>query len=54
MADDQETLLDTIKAALAAWNFKDAKKFSEYFTKDAEFTDVVGQVMLMIDLEHLP
>lgn len=46
MIDDQEALLNTLKAALAAWNSKDAKQFSEYFAEDAEFTDVVGQVML--------
>jgi len=45
MVGNQEMLLDTIEAALTAWNSKDAKKFSEYFTEDAEFTDVVGQLM---------
>jgi len=45
MIDNQALLLKTVEDALAAWNRKDAKAFSEYFTENAEFTDVVGQLM---------
>ncbi|MBD2465278.1 SgcJ/EcaC family oxidoreductase [Oscillatoria sp. FACHB-1407] len=45
MINNQEILLNTVEDALAAWNRKDAKAFSEYFVEDAEFTDVVGQLM---------
>jgi len=45
MIKNQEMLLNTVEDALAAWNRKDAKAFSEYFVEEAEFTDVVGQLM---------
>ncbi|WP_162182900.1 YybH family protein [Neosynechococcus sphagnicola] len=45
MIDNQALLLKTVEDALAAWNRKDVKAFSEYFTENAEFTDVVGQLM---------
>ncbi|MBW4694247.1 MAG: SgcJ/EcaC family oxidoreductase [Lyngbya sp. HA4199-MV5] len=45
MINNQSKLISTVEDALVAWNRKDAEVFSEYFTDDAEFTDVVGQRM---------
>lgn len=43
---DQEAIEEVVVAALVAWNHKNAGEFASFFTKDAEFTDVVGQLML--------
>lgn len=54
---DQEAVEQVVVAALAAWNRKNAGEFASVFIEDAEFTDVVGQLMpgrAEIERLHIP
>lgn len=54
---NQAVVEKVVTDALTAWNQKDPKAFASFFAEDAEFTDVVGQLMLgrsEIERLHVP